>query len=210
MINKFNRIKSIIFPSKKINYTVITILFLGVISGAIFSTIIDLNDKKLVLEKIELFISNIDTQSINSINAFKNSIITNLSYSLIIWILGMTIIGVIFNIFLLYLKGFIFGFSLSAFILTYSYKGIILSILYTIFGQLLNLIVIMILTIYSIMFTSNFLKQIIKSKQNLNIPRYFKNYTIIFLIAIIISLISSLSEAFLFPTLVNLIVKLFV
>ena len=47
-----------------------------------------------------------------------------------IWILGMTIIGVLFNIFILYLKGFIFGFSLSAFIITYSYKGIILSILY--------------------------------------------------------------------------------
>ena len=210
MINKLSRIKSIIFPNKKINYTVITILFLGVISGAIFSTIIDLNDKNLVLEKIELFISNIDTQSINSITAFKNSIITNLSYSLIIWILGMTIIGVILNIFLLYLKGFIFGFSLSSFIITYSYKGIILSVLYTIFGQLLNLIVIMVLTIYSIMFTLNFLKQIIKSKQNLNIPRYFKNYSLIFVITIIISLISSVSEAFIFPTLVSLIVKLFI
>lgn len=210
MINKYSRIKNIIFPSKKINFTVITILFLGVISGAIFSNIIDLNDKKLVLDKIHLFISNINNQSINSILAFKNSILTNLSYSIIIWILGMTIIGVIINIFLLYLKGFIFGFSLSAFILTYSYKGIILSILYTIFGQLLNLIVIMILTIYSIMFTSNFIKQIIKSKQNLNIPKYFKNYSIIFLITIIISTISSISEAFLFPTLIKIIIKLFI
>ena len=210
MINKYSRIKNIIFPNKKINFTVITILFLGVISGAIFSNIIDLNDKKLVLDKIQLFISNIDNQTVNSFLAFKNSIITNISYSIIIWILGMTIIGIIINIFLLYLKGFIFGFSISAFILTYNYKGIILSILYTIFGQLLNLIVIMILTIYSIMFTTNFLKQIIKSKQNLNIPKYFKNYTLIFLITIIISLISSLSEAFLFPTLIKIIIKLFI
>jgi len=209
MINKFNRIKSIIFPSKKTNFFVITILFLGVISGAIFSNIIDLNDKKLVLDKIQLFISNIDNQSINSLLAFKNSILTNLSYSLIIWILGMTIIGVLINIFLLYLKGFIFGFSLSAFILTYSYKGIILSILYTIFGQVLNLIVIMILTIYSIMFTMNILKQIIKSKVSINIPKYFKNYSLIFLITLIISVISSISEAFLFPTLIKIIIKLF-
>lgn len=210
MINKFNRIKSIIFPSKKTNFFVITILFLGVISGAIFSNIIDLNDKKLVLDKIQLFITNIDNRSINSILAFKNSILTNLSYSLIIWILGMTIIGVLINIFLLYLKGFIFGFSLSAFILTYSYKGIILSILYTIFGQVLNLIVIMILTIYSIMFTMNILKQIIKSKVSINIPKYFKNYSLIFLITLIISVISSISEVFLFPTLIKIIIKLFI
>lgn len=209
MINKYNNIKNIIFPSKKINIFVITILFLGVISGAIFSNIIDLNDKKLVLDKIQIFISNIDNQSINSIIVFKNSIITNLTYSTIIWILGMTIIGIIINIFLLYLKGFIFGFSLSAFILTYSYKGIILSILYTLFGQLLNLIVIMILTIYSIMFTVNYIKQI-RSKQNLNLPKFFKNYTLIFVITLIITLISSISEAFLFPTLIKIIIKMFV
>ena len=210
MINKYNRIKSIIFPSKKINFLVISILFLGVISGAIFSNIININDRKLVLDKIQLFISNVDNQSINSILAFKNSIITNLSYSIIIWILGMTIIGTLFNIFLLYIKGFIFGFSLSAFIISYSYKGIILSILYTIFGQLLNIIVIMILTIYSIMFTYNLLKQIIKSKQNINLPKYFKNYLLIFLTTVIITLISSLSEAFLFPALVKIIIKLFI
>ena len=157
-----------------------------------------------------MFISNIDTQSINNIESFKNSIITNLSYSIIIWILGMTIIGIIINIFLLYLKGFIFGFTLSAFILTYSYKGMILSILYTLFGQLLNLVVIMILSIYSIMFTFNFVKQIIKSKYNMNIPKYFKNYSLIFLITIIISLISSISEAFVFPTLIKIIIKLFI
>lgn len=210
MITKLSRIKSIIFPNKKINYIVITILFLGVITGAIFSTMIDLNDKKLVLEKIQLFISNINAGNINNISALKNSIIINLSYSFLIWILGLTIIGVIINIFLLYLKGFIFGFSLSAFILTYSYKGIILSILYTLFGQLLNIIVIIILTIYSIMFTSNFIKQILKTKQNINIPKYFKNYSIIFAITIIISLISSISEVFLFPTLIHLLIKIFI
>ena len=207
MINKFNKIKRIIFPSKKINFFVITILFLGVISGAIFSNIIDLNDKNLVIDKIKLFISNIDTNSINSLISFKNSIITNLSYSLIIWILGLTIIGIIFNIFLLYIKGFIFGFSLSSFILTYSYKGIILSFLYTLFGQLLNILVIMILSIYSIMFTINLLKQIIKNKTN--IPKFFKNYALIFLITIIISIISSISEAFIFPTFIKIIIKLF-
>ena len=210
MINKYSKIKNIIFPSKKINFTIIIILFLGVISGAIFSNVIDLNDQKVVLEKITTFITNINNNTLNNVQAFKNSIITNTSYLFIIWILGMTIIGIIINIFILYLKGFIFGFSLSSFILTYNYKGIIISILYTLFGQLLNIITISMLTIYSIMFTSNLLKQIIKSKHNLNLPKYFKNYTLIFIITILISIISSLSETFLFPTLIKIIIKLFI
>ena len=169
MINRFNKISSIIFPNKKINFFIITILFLGVISGAIFSNIIDLNDQKLIVDKIELLITNINNQDINSLIAFKNSII-----------------------------------------ITYSYKGIILSILYTLFGQLLNLIVVMILTIYSTMFTLNLIKQIIKSKVTTNIPKKFKNYSLIFLITLIISMISSISEAFLFPTLIKIIIKLFI
>jgi len=151
MIKKYNNIKSIILPSKKINIFVLCILFLGLISGAIFANIIGLNDKNLVVDKIKLFIDNINASSIDSILAFKNSISTNIIYIMIIWILGMTLIGIIFNVFILFIKSFIFGFGIASFILTYSYKGIILSILYLIFGQLLNIIIIMIITIYSIM-----------------------------------------------------------
>ena len=104
MINKFNKIQSIIFPNKKINFFIIIIIILGVTSGAIFANIIDLNDKNLVIDKIKLLISNIDSQEINSIQALKNSIVTNLSYSLIIWILGLTIIGIVTNIFLVYIN----------------------------------------------------------------------------------------------------------
>jgi len=210
MKKKLNIIKDILFPHNKINFFVITILLLGVISGAIFSNIIDINNQKLVIDKINLFINNINNNNINAILAFKNSLIINFSYSIVIWILGLTIIGIIINIFLLYIKGFILGFSLSSFILTFGYKGIILSFLYIVFGQLLNIIVIMTLSIYSIMFTLNLLKQIIKNKPSINITKFFKNYTLILLITIIISLISSINEAFIFPTFIKLIIKLFI
>lgn len=210
MLNKYNRIKNIIFPSKKINFFVIAILFLGVISGAIFSNIIEINDRNLVIDKIELLISNIDKQNINSILAFKNSILTNISYSLVIWVLGLTILGVLINIFILYIKGFIFGFSLASFIITYSYKGIILSVLYTLFGQLFNLLVVMMITIYSIMFSINLLRLIIKNNNNIKMLKIFRNYSIILVIGLVFNFVSSLCEVFLFPTLVKLIIKLFI
>lgn len=210
MTKKINNIKSIILPSKKINIFVIIILFLGVTAGAIFSNIIGINDKTLVVDKIKLFIDNINTGSLNSLIAFQNSITINLIYVLIIWILGMTLIGIFFNIFLLFIKSFIFGFSISSFILTYSYKGIILSFLYLIFGQLLNIIVILVISIYSLMFTYNLLNLIFKNKNNQSTNKFLKNYCIILIISIIISIISSLSESFLLPSLIKLIIKLFI
>lgn len=210
MKKKINNIQSIIFPCNKINIFIITILFLGIISGAIFSNIIDLNNQKLVIDKINQFISNINTNNINSLIAFKNSISINFSYIIIIWTLGLTIIGIPFNILLLYIKGFIFGFSTSAFILSLGYKGIIISTIYTIFGQLLNIIIILTLSIYSIMFTKNLLKQIIKQKQTLTISKFFKTYSIILMISVVLSFISSINETFIFPALIKLIIKLFI
>ena len=57
MNSKINSIKSIIFPSKKINIFVISILFLGLISGAVFGNIISINDKTLVIDKIKLLLT---------------------------------------------------------------------------------------------------------------------------------------------------------
>ena len=210
MIKKYNNIKNIILPNKKINIFVISILFLGLITGALFSNMINTNDKTLVIEKIQLFINNINTNELNNIIAFKNSLITNTIYIAIIWILGMTLIGIIFNILILFIKSFIFGFTIASFIITYSYKGIILSTLYLLFGQLLNIIILIIITIYSIMFTSKLIKQILNNKENNNLLKFLKNYIIILITSLTISIISSLSEAFLLPTLIKLIIKLFI
>ena len=155
MIKKYRNIKSIILPNKKINIFIICVLFLGLIAGSVFAEIINYNDKTLVVNKIKLFIDNINTNSINSIQALRNSISIKLIYIEIIWLLGMALIGILFNIFILFIKSFIFGFTIASFILTYSYKGIILSFLYLIFGQFLNIIVLIILTIYSVMFSYN-------------------------------------------------------
>lgn len=210
MNSKINSIKSIIFPSKKINIFVISILFLGLISGAVFGNIISVNDKTLVIDKIKLFISNINSDSINGIEVFKNGISVNMLYLGIIWVMGMTFVGVVLNVVILFIKSFIFGFSLASFIMVYSYKGLILSLIYLLFGQILNILVIVMVTIYGIMFSSKLNLIIFKNKQDNNILKFFRNYVFILIIAIIVSIISSISEAFLLPAIIKIIIKLFI
>ncbi len=210
MLRKYNRIKSIILPHKKINTIAIFVLFLGVIMGSVFSVIISMNDRILVTDKIKIFIDNINNGSITSIMTLKNCLSINLIYVILIWILGMALLGIIFNLLIIFFKGFIFSFSIASFILTYKYKGILLSFIYLIFGELLNIVVILILTIYSITFSWYLLKLIFKTNNNLYIKHFLKNYLLIFVFSIIISIISSLSEAFLVPSLVKLIIKLYI
>ena len=206
MIKKYNKIKSIILPNKKINIFIICLIVLGLTIGSIFSVIISQNDQNLVIEKIKLFIDNINNNSLNSLIAFKNSISINYLYIIIIWILGMTLIGIPINIFILFFKSFTLGFSLSSFIITYSYKGLLLSSIYLILGQLINIIVLLVLTIYSIMFSSI----LIKNNLHNELPKFLKNYCIILIIVLLVSLISSLSETFVMPTIIKLLIKLYI
>lgn len=210
MVKKYSNIKNIILPNKKTNFLALSVLFLGVVLGAIFSVIISMNDKTLVIDKIKLFIDNINSGSIDSLLALKNGLSINLLYVMLIWLLGMALLGVILNLFILFIKGFIFSFSIASFILTYHYKGIILSFLYLIFGQLLNIIVVLTLTIYSVMFSWHLISVIFKNNSGVTIKHFLKNYAIILVLAIAISIISAMSEAFLLPALVKLVIKLYI
>ena len=210
MIKKYSNIRKIILPNKRINIFIISILFLGVILGSVYANIIGLNDRNLVIDKIKVFVDNINSNSLNTFLVFKNSVGINFSYMLFIWILGMSIIGIIFNIILLFLKGFIFGFSIASFIITYGIKGIVLSIIYLIFGQLLNIIFITILAIYSILFSVKLIKNIINKDKDQKFSVFIKNYFIILVICILVALISSVSETFILPALIKLVIKLYI
>lgn len=210
MRKKYNNLLSIIIPNKKINIFVLSIIIIGVTLGAIFSNIIDINNQNLVIEKINSFINNINNGSINSLLIFKNALGINLLYTILIWLLGMSLIGIIIVFIILFFKSFVLGFTLSSFIITYKYKGIILSILHLLFGELLNIIALLLLTIYSINFTIKLLKQIFKTNINNNELKHFlKHYFIILIIVLIINITSSLTEAFILPSLIKLIIGLY-
>jgi len=209
MNTKIYKAINTIIPNKKINYFTFFIITLGIISGSIFMVIINENDKTMVINQITEFINNVNNNNISSVQALKNSLITNFTYILLIWILGMSIIGIIFNIFLVYIKGFVLGFSISSFIYVYGVKGIIASLIYLIPSQLFNLFIVTVIGIYSIMFTCYLFKQISGNK-NTNIKSFIKKYIYIILISSILTLISSLLETFFTPALFKLMIKLFV
>ena len=208
MKNK-TKLFDLILPNKRINFFIITIMILGIISGSIFLMISNEVDKTSVITQIENFFKNISNNSIDNGLAFKNSLIINYLFVGAIWILGLSMIGVIINIFLTYIKGFLVGFSISSIFLTYKSKGILAVLLYTIPVQIINIFVVIILSIYSIMFSKNLL-EIITSKKNTNNRLMLKKYIVILMICIILSFISSLLEVYVFPRFLKLVVKYYI
>ncbi len=210
MKNKLYSIPSIIFPNKKINYFTFFIILLGIISGSIFLVILKDSDKDIVISKISEFMSNVDSNKVNNLIAFKNAFIENSIYVVLVWILGLSIIGIVINIFITYLRGFITGFSISSFILAYKYKGILASFIFAFPTCIINLITTFIISVYSFTFTVMLFKSIFNKTNNLIIKGYLKKYFLILGICMILVLLSSISEAFLLSSIMKLVVKLFI
>ncbi|HAX62622.1 MAG TPA: hypothetical protein DCX74_00770 [Firmicutes bacterium] len=210
MNKKLNSGLALILPNKKVNLFVIFIVILGIISGTLFLMVLNENDKSEVINEIGTFMTNINTNNINNLNSFKNSLIEGMILIILSWILGMSIIGVIFNIFFIYMKSFTIGFSISSFILVYKYKGILSSLIYVIPSQLINILIILILGVYTLLFSKYLFKMIFLKDKTVNLGKFFKKYVLVFGICIILCLVSSLCEAYLLPSLLKVIIKLFI
>ena len=125
----------------------ITIILIGFIMGIIFSNILSYNDHQQISEVLKKYFLGIkNNQDINYLNNFINNFSVNYLYMLAIWIFGLSIIGIILNPFILYLKSFIIGLSVGVIISTYGLIGIIGVILYIFPHVLINLIVYLLLS----------------------------------------------------------------
>ena len=201
---KIAAIYNLILPNKRINRFILILFIIGFISGAFFLTIIGTEEKELVTSQITNFISNINNNTISNLDMLKSSIISNYIYIILLWILGLSIIGVIINIFFIYLKGFILGFSLSSIILTYKVKGLLFCLIYIFPNELVKIFVILLLGVYSLTLSIDIVRELLK-KKNSELRKVFKRYLSVLGISIILVGLSSLYEAYVIPNLLNLI-----
>lgn len=184
--------------NKKIIYFLFGLSIIGLIMGSFFTTILSSSDKSLTQEYISNFMNNIISKNTNYISVLINSFFSNSSFILLIWLLGISIIGIPIVLFMFFSKIFIVSFSVSSFILTYKFKGLLLAFFYVFPSHIFSLIIYLLVSLYSIKMSVNLIHSIFKKKE-VNLKKFIKRYLIILGIGIIGIVISSLYETFVVP-----------
>lgn len=193
------------FNKNKKLYVFVTILLtIGFITGSFFITILSSEDKKLVGETISNFFVQIKNNNIDTIYTLRTSLSTNLVYIIFMWLLGISVIGIPIIIFLIYIKSFILGFSISSIIFKYKIGGTLLSLGYIFPHQILNLIVISFIGLYALKVSLSLIK-LIFSKKQINFKLIIKRYFAVLIICILLSIISTAFETFLCPYIIKLL-----
>ncbi len=182
-----------------------TIMLIGFISGIIFLFLLNKSDKTVLTTEMNNFFNNIKSNQLNSGSAIINSISSNLLYIGITWLLGISIIGIPFIVFLLFFKCFVFGFGIVSIIASYGFKGILLSFAYIFPHQLIYLLIWLLLSFYSLSFSIKLFKTLFM-KKTINLRENFIRYTKILGVCIIASLICSLIEVYITPHFIKLFI----
>lgn len=183
-----------------------TIIFLvGVVLGSLFINFITNDDKKILIEQVSTFFSNIKklTSDIFGFESFLSILFNNLLVLSIIFVLGISMIGIPIVIFILFFKGFMLGTTISTIILKYSIKGIIGVIIYIFPVCILSICVYLFMCFYAIYVSKKFLRAFLK-KDTLNFKQFLGKYLLSFIVSITLILLLSLLDAYLTPLLLKL------
>ena len=206
-MNKYKkRVKSILNERKSILYFFLVLLFVGIIFGSLFITVLDEPDKMKVATQIKDFFSNMTT--INHLSTLKSSLISNVFSVLFIWILGASGVGIIVIVLFIFIKGFIFGFSVGAITYTYGFKGALIAFIYLFPHGFINLILLFILSIKSFNLSLSFLKNLF-SKHSIDYRLFGKKYLRLLVLVLLLFIVSSIFETYISPILLDMSKPLF-
>ena len=190
ILDKLKRIKTL--------YFLLVLAIIAFIFGIFFITIISTKDINIIKEYISTFINNIEENKLEFIKILKETFFTNGIIVLIIWLLGISIIGLPLIIVYYFFKVFSIGFALSSFVITYKLKGLVFGFFYFFPNELVKFFAYTLLVTNSIKISKKIIKAVF-NKETLSFQRNLRVYVKILIIVLIILIITSIYETFAIP-----------
>lgn len=190
---------------KIINSKIFKILVVTLVIGFIIGIISFIfMDKSSLQSSIINYINLIKNDNYNYSNGLISSIISNIKYSSIVWISGIIFFcSLIIPLIIIY-RGISLSLTISTIIYTYKLKGTLYALI-IVFPTMLNEIIFLFLSYYSINFSIKCYNTI-KNNKDINLRLFIKNYFYIFLILSLLLIISSIIEIYLCSNIIKYVV----
>jgi stage II sporulation protein M len=192
-------------------FVFVVILFLmGVIFGAIVVNSMSFSQKQDLLNYLSQFFGEVsDGKMAESNDLFLQSFFHNSKFIGLMWLLGISIIGLPIILILLFIKGMVVGFTVGFLVNQMSWKGFFLAFVSILPQNLIIIPVFIIMAVMSMSFSLLMIKKQFMKKYGQAIMPLFKRYILSFIIAVLCISIASGIEAFLSPGLMKTIVSAF-
>ena len=183
-----------------ISFSIITIII-----GIIFYFLLSAKDK----ETVGLSITNYFTikDNYDYITLLKENILDNTYDTFLIWILGISVIGVVASIFIYFCELFSIGFTIAGIVNTYNLKGTIGVLCYLIPTKICYIVVLFLLTFFAIKISYKLIK-LCFTKEEINIKLEISKYFKVLLFSFVAMIAISMLTVFVDPLLIKLFTKI--
>lgn len=202
-----SRFLRILYNYTRENWTIIILLLIFFVVGIAIGSISSVNLNEAQRKDLNVYVNNLFQQSSSTISQFeifKLNFLNYLKLILILWLLGITVIGIPIILLIITYKGFTTGFSIGFLFSSFNNVKSILFIIYSVLPQSLLLIPFLIfLCISGIKFSLFLIKE--KDQRKLkpyDIKMKAAFHTLISVLAITFSIITALVESIILSTLV--------
>ena len=202
-----DKLKSNIRINKNLFVFLLVIIAVGVASGSIFVTVLDAEDKTMVSDYLNNFLNNLSSNNLNYNGTLINTLIFTLGAAILIWLLGISIIGFALILLFLFIKAFALGFSIGSIIINFNFKGILIALAYVVPHHIINLMIYLLISSYALILSYKLISSCTK-KKNFDFKGVFNKYLFILGFSLIILVFTALYEVYLAPALINTIMNI--
>ena len=185
---------------------IIFILCLGITVGSMAAYNMKAEQTVTIQELLEFFLKQVDTLTFSSMDLIRLSIFNDILLIVIIYFLGLTVIGMPIMLTLIFSRGFILGFTVSFLLKEKAFQGIVLVSAAILPQNLLYLPALVAGGATALSFTKVLLKR--NFGTNIRIWPVFLCYNGLMLTILTIAMGSSLVEAYVTPFLTKFAVRL--
>lgn len=176
----------------------------GVAGGAFTLKALDDTEKQALIKYLQGFFQILGSQKINSGAVFAQSLKNNIQTAVVIWILGITIIGIPLTLIIIGLRGFIIGFTVGFLINSLGTKGLFFSILVILPQNIIIIPCLIAIGVLSISFSLMITRDRMAKRWTKNYWQKFLSYSILIALLLMVSICGSLVEAYVTPVFINL------
>lgn len=181
-------------------YFTVTLFFsIGLAAGAFTLKAMDNAQKQDLVIYLNRFFQIIKGENISGGRAFYQSIKNNFQTVFLIWIFGITVVGVPLTLFVTSFRGFILGFTVSFLIQGLGWKGFLCFIASVLPQNIIYVPCILIISALSLRFSLNIFKRKVKRGIMDTIKSSILSYTTAVVIIFLIMCIGSIIEAYISP-----------
>lgn len=185
-------------------YLFVVVLFMmGVIFGAIIVNTLSPVQKENLLTYLGHFFRGLDQQTIAEPKiAFQHTLGSHLKTIGLMWILGVSVIGVPFIFVLLFLKGLVIGFTVGFLVSQLSWQGLWFAFLAVVPHNLLVVPALMMVAVSGTSFSLLLAKNRLIQRRGTIYPQ-FMSYSVLVTIMVGVLMLASFFEAYVSPTLMR-------